>query len=235
MLRISRPLLFSLSSLLFFHSAFAVMQPQTSMVLIEEEKGGGSINVTNTDDQEELLYVKVIDLDDDKQPQVMVTQPVMRVGAGQTQRVRFVLSSQQPLTVEHIKRVTFEGLPMVSESAKNAVSISVRQNLPIIIRPRDLAAAANDPWKALVWSVSGEKMTVNNSTPYVVRLSEDLQLLPGGHKAKIAKGYLLPGETLPVQGADAKTLPGVSKVRFETLSQYGYDTGTVDMPVSHGS
>lgn len=234
MLKISRPLLLTLSSLLFFHSAFAVMQPQTSMVLIEEEKGGGSINVTNTDDHEALLYVKVTDLDDDKQPQVMVTQPVMRVGAGQTQRVRFVLSSQQPLSVEHIKRVTFEGLPLISDSEKNKVNINVRQNLPLIIRPRALAAAAN-PWKALAWSVSGGKMTVHNATAYVIRLGQDIALLPGGQKAKITKSYLLPGETLPVEASDAKALANVSKVRFETLSQYGFDTGNVDMPVSHGS
>lgn len=234
MLNISRPLPFIAFFALLLNSASAVMQPQTSMVLIEEEKGGGSINVTNTDDHEALLYVKVIDLDDDKQPQVVVTQPVMRVGAGQTQRVRFVLSSQQPLSVEHIKRVTFEGLPLVSESAKNAVSLNVRQNLPMIIRPRDLAAA-RDPWKGLVWSVSGGKMTVNNNTPYVVRLSEDLKLFPSGHKATLTKGYLLPRETLPVAVAIASDLPGVSKVRFDTLSQYGFDTGAVEMSVSHGS
>jgi len=234
MLRIFRPLLFSLASPLFFHSAFAVMQPQTSVIFIDEEKGGGSINVTNTDDREALLYVKVNDLDDDKQPQVVVTQPVVRVGAGQTQRVRFVLSSQQPLNVEHIKRVTFEGLPLVSESGKNKVSINVRQDLPLIIRPRALAAVA-DPWKALAWSVGGGKMTVHNATAFVIRLGQDIVLLPSRQKAKITKSYLLPGETLAVAVSDARALVKVSKVRFDTLSQYGYDTGAVEMSVSHGS
>ena len=234
MLKIFFPQLFSLPLLLFLHSAFAVMQPQTSMILIDEEKGGGSINVTNTDDREALLYVKVTDLDDDKQPQVVVTQPVVRVGAGKTQRVRFVLSSQQPLSVEHIKRVTFEGLPLVSESGKNTVSINVRQDLPLIIRPRALAAAA-DPWKALAWSVGGGKMTVHNASAYVIRLGQDIALLPGGQKGKITKSYLLPGETLAVVVSDAKALANVSKVRFETLSQYGFEIGKVDMPVSHGS
>jgi len=234
MLKLFFSLLFSLPSLLFFHSVFAVMQPQSSMILINEEKGGGSINVTNTDDREALLYVKVIDLDDDKQPQVVVTQPVVRVGAGQTQRVRFLLSSQQPLSVEHIKRVTLEGLPLISEPGKNKVNINVRQNLPLIIRPRTLVAAA-DPWKALAWSVGGEKMTVHNATAYVIRLGQDITLIPSGQKAKITKSYLLPGETLAVAVSDARALANMSKVRFETLSQYGFDTGKVDMPVSHGS
>lgn len=233
MLKVIRPLLFPLSSLLFFPSAFAVMQPQTSMVLIEEEKGGGSINVTNTDDKEALLYVKVTNLDDDKQPQVMVTQPVMRVGAGQTQRVRFMLLSQQPLSVEHFKRVSFEELPLAAEYEKNSVNINVRQTLPMIIRPRALVAPS-EPWKALAWSAGGGKLTVNNATAFVVRLAQDIVLLPGGKKVEIAKSYLLPGETLSVAVSDAHILNGVSKVRFKTLSQYGYDSGSVEMSVSHG-
>ncbi|MEJ5174724.1 fimbrial chaperone protein, partial [Erwinia sp. MYb416] len=55
-------LFLSIIPLVIIFPASAVMQPQTSMVLIQEDAGGGSINVTNTDDKDALLYVKVIDL-----------------------------------------------------------------------------------------------------------------------------------------------------------------------------
>ncbi|MDI4751691.1 fimbria/pilus periplasmic chaperone, partial [Salmonella enterica subsp. enterica serovar Anatum] len=35
----------------------------------------------------------------------------IRVEAGQQQQLRFIMESTEPLTVEHYKRVTFEGIP----------------------------------------------------------------------------------------------------------------------------
>ncbi len=222
----------SIFSLVVTFPSCAVMQPKTSLVLIQEEAGGGSINVTNTDDKDALLYVKVIDLSDDKLPQLIVTQPVMRVAAGQTQRVRFVLTSDRPLTTEHIKRVTFEGIPLTT-GGNNSVNISIRQNLPVIIHPEGLARN-NTPWKNLQWLVKQEKLTIHNPGAWVVRLAPNFTLLPGNKKVALGKSYILPGETISVAFSDKQALAKAINVRINTVSQFGYEVGNVELPISHG-
>jgi len=222
----------SLLSLLAILPASAVMQPKSSLVLIKEEAGGGSINVTNTDNEDALLYVKVIDLPDDKHPQLIVTQPVVRVPAGQTQRVRFVLTSDRPLTTEHIKRVTFEGIPLKTRE-NNSVEISLRQNLPVIIHPARLAKN-NEPWKKLQWSVKQGTLTVSNTGEWVVRMAPNITLIPGRKNLVLAKNYILPGETVFVASPDKHALAQTTNVRIDTVSQYGYKIGDVELPVSHG-
>ncbi|UDQ79807.1 fimbria/pilus periplasmic chaperone [Erwinia rhapontici] len=224
-------LFLSIMPLVIIFPASAIMQPSTSMVLIQEDAGGGSINVTNTDDKDALLYVKVIDLPDDKFPQLIVTQPVMRVAAGQTQRVRFVLTSDRPLTTEHMKRVTFEGIP-ISNVENKGVSISLRQNLPVIIHPTRLAAN-NDAWKELQWTVKEGKLTVRNPGAWVVRMAPSFTLLPGNQKVNLNKSYILPGETVPVAFSDVLALARTNKIRIDAVSSYGYKVGHAELPLSH--
>lgn len=224
-------LFLSIMPLVIIFPASAIMQPQTSMVLIREDAGGGSINVTNTDDKDALLYVKVIDLPDDKFPQLIVTQPVMRVAAGQTQRVRFVLISDRPLTTEHMKRVTFEGIPITSV-ANQGIAISLRQNLPVIIHPAGLAENIGS-WKDLQWSVKQGKLRVHNPGAWVVRMAPSFTLLPGNQKVILNKSYILPGETLPVVFSDVLALARTQKIRIDAVSSYGYEVGNAELSVSH--
>jgi len=100
-----------LAALLAMRAEASIMRPASSMVLIQEAAQGGSLNVTNTSDVDALLYVKLYDLPDDRGPQLLVTQPVTRLAAGETQRVRFLLNTRAALTHEHLKRVIVEGIP----------------------------------------------------------------------------------------------------------------------------
>jgi len=216
----------------FVSSSSAIMKPESSMLLINEADGGGSINVENMAKEESLLYVKITDLPDDPQPKLLVTQPVMRVGAQQTQRVRFILKSDRPLEKEHLKRVTFEGISPKKAEGNNDISLNIRHNIPVIIHPKGLPFIA-DPWKELVWSQSGSTLTVKNPGKYIVRLAQNVKLLPSGSATPLEKSYVLPGQTLSMQIKDDKTAGQLQKVSIETLSKYGYETGTVEMPVSH--
>ncbi|SQI98639.1 beta-fimbriae chaperone protein [Klebsiella oxytoca] len=70
------------------------------------------MNLTNSDPHPSLLYTKVVDLaDSDKSIRLIVTQPVVRVEQGDTQKIRFILQTSKPLQHEEFKRVTFEGIP----------------------------------------------------------------------------------------------------------------------------
>lgn len=211
---------------------FAIMKPESSMLFINEKDGGGNINVENRDPQDSLLYVKVIDLIDDPEPKLLVTQPVMRVGGGKTQRVRFILNANHPLTHEHLKRVVFEGITPKTADSPNAISLNIRHNIPVIIHPKDLPVIA-DPWRELEWSQTTEGVIVKNSGKYVVRLSQSVLLLPAGTTGTLDKSYMLPGQVSTIKVKTPLTAGAVQKVSIETLSKYGYETGRVEMPVAH--
>lgn len=212
--------------------SYGVMKPESSMLFIDEAEGGGSINVQNTDDFESLLYVKVQNLPDDPQPKLLVTQPVMRVGGNKIQRVRFILVSDRPLEHEHLKRVTFEGIRPKTEEKPNSIELNIRHNIPVIIHPKGLPVIS-DPWKELVWLSNGSSLTLKNPGKYVVRLAQGIKLLPSGKIATLEKTYVLPGQTLNVQVKTPGVLASTNKVSIETLSKYGYETGQVEMDVSH--
>ncbi|TNV09883.1 fimbrial protein, partial [Buttiauxella sp. B2] len=136
------------------------MVPETSVVVVEASDGEGAINITNTDNYPVLMLTTLQDIPEDKTPLLTITPPAARVEAGKTQRVRFILTDKTPLKTERLKRVIFEGVPP-QVKGKNQVRMTVRQNLPVLIRPAGLARD-EAPWKLLVWKQSGNTLTVTN-------------------------------------------------------------------------
>lgn len=201
-----------------FNCLAAGMVPDTSLLLINEEEQGGSMDVKNTDADAQLLYTKIVNLPDDPQPGLIVTQPVTRVDAGKTQRVRFVLKNNaEPLKVEHLKRVIFTTIPQRDE---NKVKVVFSQNLPVIIHPSGLDVNM-EPWKDLQWHMRGGKLSVENKTPYVIRLEQKVKLLPSGAHADLPKAYILPGETISAHAST--TLSALDKnIEMYPATRYGY-------------
>lgn len=102
----------------------AGMVPETSLLLVNEDEHGASMDVKNTDEQAQLLYTKIINLPDDTSgPELIVTQPVVRVEGGKIQRVRFVLKdAAQKMNVEHLKRVVFSAIPQMEKTKSRCCS-----------------------------------------------------------------------------------------------------------------
>lgn len=204
-----------------FHSLPAQangMVPDTTLLLVNEGDKSSSINIKNTDTTADLLYTRVIDLPDDSGPHLLVTQPVTRVEAGQTQQVRFILTTDKPLTTEHLKRVTFEGIPPEIKDG-HKIRLNVRQDLPVLIHPASLPVV-KDAWTLLTWHLQGNSLTVKNPSPYVVRLAEQVELLPSKGHGNLGKTYLLPGQSISthVTGAAGST---DHQVKFVPASRYG--------------
>ena len=209
----------------------AGMVPETSVVLVNASDGEGSINLTNTDDHAVLLYTSIENLPEDQEALLLVTSPIVRVEPGEKQLVRFVLQSDNPLTTQRYKRVIFEGIPQKDSSGKAKVSLTVRQNLPVIISPADLPPKT-DPWTLLKWEVKGQTLTVRNESRYVVRLSQQLDLIPSGGKLMLPRTYMLPGQSdrLPIP---ADIALGVDeKVRIYPASIYGYQGASYEAPLA---
>jgi P pilus assembly chaperone PapD len=204
----------------------AGMLPESTVVLIDEADGEASMNVKNTDPAPSLLYATIQPVPEDKNPPVVLTPPVARVEPGKTQLVRFMLTNSEPLTVERYARVTFDGIPEKKDDGQAKVTLTVRQNMPIVIHPKSLAVD-KEPWKHLKWYGDGGKLTVFNDSAYVVRIDQKLVLQPGNVEASIGKTYLVPGERAQVHlakdgdksepaGADFK------QVEMTPFTAYGY-------------
>ncbi|MGP6138224.1 fimbria/pilus chaperone family protein [Enterobacter chuandaensis] len=201
-----------------FNTLAAGMVPETSLLIVKEDEQGASMDVKNTDADAQLLYTKLVDLPDDPKPSLIVTQPVARVDAGKNQRVRFVLkNSAEPLKVEHLKRVIFTAIP---QREKNKVKVTFSQNLPVIIRPAGLAVNL-EPWKDLTWQVNNGNVTVENKTPYVVRMEQKAKLLPSGISAQFPKTYILPGEKVTAS-TKGKITSSDKKIEIYPATRYGY-------------
>lgn len=195
------------------------MLPETTVVVFYEEQGEATINIKNTDAAPALLHSVVENVPEDLEPLLIVTPPITRVEAGETQLVRFIGTLQEPLKTQRLKRVTFEGIPQARVGGGATIGITLRQNLPLILHPRGLPVH-QAPWELLKWRRAGERLTVHNDSAYVVRLAPEMQLLPQGVLATLPRTYVLPGEalTLKVEGS----LEGVAGVEIHPATIYGF-------------
>ncbi|WP_347904294.1 fimbria/pilus chaperone family protein [Pseudomonas purpurea] len=205
------------------------MIPDTSVVIVHEADGEAAVSVTNSDASLALLHVTIEDIPEDKEALVFVTPPLARVEASTTQLVRFILQTEKPLLTQRLKRVIFEGIPQgkpAPESGHARVGVTVRQNLPLILHPKGLAPNRT-PWTDLQWSLEGGKLNVRNDTPYVVRLAQEVQLLPSAGQAMLPKTYVLPGEHISVSAPEG----AATHVRFQPATVYGFAVPHYEAPI----
>jgi P pilus assembly chaperone PapD len=220
----------ALTLLLSMNAQADGMVPDTSVVIVYENDGETSVSVTNTDSQLALLHVTLEDIPEDNEPLLVVTPPLSRVESGKSQLVRFILQDHLPLKSQRLKRVIFEGMPKgrpAAEAGHARVGVTVRQNLPVIIHPKGLATNRS-PWTGLTWAFDNHELLVTNDTPYVVRLAQELRLLPGDGKAMLPRTYVLPGERLRIPASAT----GASTVRLQPATLYGFAVAAYDAPIA---
>jgi P pilus assembly chaperone PapD len=207
------------------------MLPETSVVIVYEEKGEAAINVRNSDARPSLLHVTLQDIAEDVEPLLFVTPPVSRVEPGENQLVRFILRHAGPLKTQRLKRVVFEGIPPKNrlEPGRASVAVNIRQNLPVILHPKGLPMN-REPWKGLVWSMANGELTVRNDTPYVVRMGQEIQLLPMMASAKVPAAYVLPGASHVLTVPDAAR--SATSVRLYPATVYGFAVDAYDAPLA---
>lgn len=204
------------------------MQPETTVVVLNEADGEASINVKNTDSAPALLHSAIEDVPEDTEALVVITPPVARVDGGERQMVRFLLVANEPLKTQRLKRVTFEGIPQARASAGATIGISLRQNLPLILHPKGLPQH-NAPWQLLTWHLQGKALSVRNDSPYVVRLADEVVLNPHKQKVYLPRTYVLPGEALTV--AMEVAVAGSTSVTISPATVYGFTVENYDAPI----
>ncbi|TQK13525.1 MULTISPECIES: fimbria/pilus chaperone family protein [unclassified Herbaspirillum] len=205
------------------------MLPETSVVIVNEADGEASMNVKNTDAAATLLYTSIQNLPEDQESLLVVSPPVARVEAEQTQLVRFILQLKEPLKTQRLKRVIFEGIPQKGPDGGVKVTMNVRQNLPLIIHPKNLPLN-REPWKLLSWSISGDSLVMRNDSAYVVRFAQAVALLPSMTEVDMSRTYILPGEKL--SGQIKGNAAGTTAVRLSPATVYGFSVDTFDAPLA---
>ncbi|MGY2158516.1 fimbria/pilus chaperone family protein [Pseudomonas tolaasii] len=205
------------------------MLPETTVVVLYEEDGEATLNIKNTDAGPALLHSVVENIPEDPEPLLIVTPPITRVEAGDTQLVRFISTLKTPLKTQRLKRVSFEGIPQARAAGGATIGITLRQNLPLILHPQGLPRH-HTPWELLKWKRAGERLTVHNDSAYVVRLAPDVQLLPQRALAMLPRTYILPGETLAAK-ADSP-LGSVTEVEIQPATVYGFSVDHYRAPIN---
>lgn len=205
------------------------MRPETTLIILYEEEGEATLNVKNTDAGPALLHSVVEDVPEDQETLLVVTPPITRVEAGDTQLVRFISTLKEPLKTQRLKRVSFEGIPQARVAGGATIGITLRQNLPLILHPEGLPRHTT-PWELLKWARNGERLTVHNDSAYVVRLAPDVKLLPQNVLATLPRTYILPGETLAAEVAGR--LEGVTGVEIQPATVYGFAADSYQAPLN---
>ena len=204
------------------------MLPETTVVVLYEEQGEATINIKNTDAAPALLHSVVLNVPEDVEPLLIVTPPITRVEAGETQLVRFISTLKEPLKTQRLKRVSFEGIPQARAADGATIGITLRQNLPLILHPQGLPLH-HTPWELLTWRRAGERLTVHNDSAYVVRLASELLLLPQRGAATLPRTYILPGETLAVTVEGP--LGALTEIEIQPATVYGFSADNYRAPI----
>jgi P pilus assembly chaperone PapD len=204
------------------------MLPETTVIILEEEDGEASINIKNSDATPALLYSSIENIPEDLESFLVVTPPITRLDPGERQLVRFISQLKEPLKTQRLKRVAFEGLPERKNADTATVGVTIRQNLPLIMHPKGLARN-HKPWTLLKWSQGGGHLRIENDSPYVVRMAQDVLLLPQKRLVDIGRTYVLPGETLSKKFDVG--LEGTTSVRFSPATVYGFTVASHDAQV----
>ena len=206
--------------------------PDTSVVIVDEADGEGTLSVRATDDRPTLLHTTIEPIPEDPAELVIATPPVARVEGGAAQLVRFVLAGNEPLATQRLARVTFSGIPP-KRQGRNEIRTILRQNLPVLVQPRDLER--NDaPWALLKWSIDGGELVVRNDSRYVVRLEQKVQLLPTQQIVSLPAPYVLAGQARRIAlPSGAAAMP--ERVRLFPATVYGYSVDHYDAPLDLGT
>lgn len=205
------------------------MLPETTVIVLNEEQGEATINIKNTDAAPALLHSVIENVPEDMEPLLIVTPPIARVEAGETQLVRFISTLKAPLKTQRLKRVTFEGIPQARAAGGATIGITLRQNLPLILHPQGLPVH-HTPWELLKWRSTGQRLSVHNDSAYVVRMAPQVRLLPQGTLATLPRTYILPGEALAVKVEGP--LQGLTGIEIQPATIYGFSVENYRAPIT---
>lgn len=211
---------FILTGLSTMSMAFAApgIKADVSVLVVNSDEAEGQLSIQNMGSRPIMLLTRISPCGDDKRPLFTIMPPLVRIEANKKQRVHFKLTGHRDGKTQRLMFVNLDALPIESGSGPGE-----RQRVPIIFTPEGLAPKP-DPWTLLQWSMINKQLTVQNNSPYVVRLGKEVDTLPDQNEWRLSQDYLLPGER-QVLVAKNKILSGEMHVVLSPISNENNTTG----------
>ncbi|CNI62841.1 fimbria/pilus periplasmic chaperone [Yersinia mollaretii] len=205
-------------------ASYASFKLESTTVILNENEGRTSFTIDNISTYPILLVTKLVDLDGKNlSKQILISPPVTRIDAGQSQQVNFVLKKGTTLETEVLLKASFEGVEQVPG---NAAVMPIRQEIGFLIQP-NAVPQIRTPWQELLFSVSGHNLIIKNPSKHVVRLGPQVILVPNNEVVALDSPYIMPGTT---QQFTIKSAP--TSVKITPLSRYGFVQAEVTVPVT---
>lgn len=186
-------------------------------VIYEGGKKEASISVTNPQKSIPYLIQSWVEVDSDssnvKAP-FIITPPLFRLDPGQENILRIVnINGQLPTDKESVYWLNIKSIPSSERSDNNTLQISVKTRIKLFYRPAGLQGEANLAYKTLKFTISKNKLSINNPSPYYVSF----------YNVKIGASEINdPGMVAPY-GTHSLTVPtGVDGIiSWQAINDYG--------------
>ncbi|MEL4013639.1 fimbrial biogenesis chaperone [Dryocola clanedunensis] len=144
----------------------------------------------------------------------VVTPPLFRIDANQENILRIVRTGGNlPEDRESVFWLNVKSIPASDGNSENVLQIVVKSRLKLFYRPAKLPGLPIEAYKQLTFSRSGNKLQVNNPTPYYVTF---YSLKVGGMEIKDA-------DLVPPKGSTSYAFPAgaAGSVVWQTINDYG--------------
>ncbi|MEE9889478.1 MAG: fimbria/pilus periplasmic chaperone [Stenotrophomonas geniculata] len=152
----------------------------------------------------------------------VLTPPISGIEPGLSQTLRLIFSGAElPADVESVFWLNVLHVPPPPQNAggagRNYLQIAFRSRLKLFYRPQRLKSSASDAPAALRWTQNGDRLRVENPSPFHVTLAEVHAATGSTEKTVEDKGAMV----APKQSLEFAAPEGADQVRFITFNDYG--------------
>ncbi|MGH8053066.1 MAG: fimbrial biogenesis chaperone [Stenotrophomonas sp.] len=222
----TRALLMSALVAVLCPAAHAGVVINGTRVVYPEQAREVTVQLQNTGEAPSLVQVWVDSGDARQTPDTsdapfVLLPPIARIEAGRSQAVRLMFSGAQlPETQESLFWLNVLDVPPSPEPSaeeQNFLQVAFRSRVKLFYRPRALQGEANEAPAALLWRLDGNRLRVENPTPYHVSFSE-IHVGTGTSESEIKEKSVM---LAPGKSQEFPASAGVTQVRFSTINDYG--------------
>ena len=205
-----------LISILFFisQSSAGVIIGGTRVIYTEGNKNV-SINVENPDKIPYLIQSWIDDVNENKQSKFTITPPLFRLNPDKANTLRiFLTEGNLPSDKESLFWLNIKTIP-ATEKTENSLQIAFKTQIKLIYRPENLKKVNfEEEQKKLRWSKVGNKISVNNPTPYYF----NFQMINFNGKSVNDVSYVEPFST---KSFDINDDNKHGTINWEVINDYG--------------
>ncbi|WP_239670171.1 fimbrial biogenesis chaperone [Morganella morganii] len=151
-------------------------------------------------------------------PDFVSTPPLVKLRAEKKNTLQVTKVASLPADRESLYWLNVKFVAPSEEGQENVLRYSMTNRIKILYRPaaldnsRDIETYADK----LDWSVSGNRLTVNNSTPYYVNVSK---ITVNNQEVKLPSGYISPKSVETITVPQAIKAP--ANVKLTYINDYG--------------